>query len=226
MSQTNEVLASLPEPLEVVVKTKPDVPIGYACSRCGVFFPCQGFKKHERVYSYEQAQAHCMTACTQCSGPIDKCYFLLCRACQSKNEDKKEETRFDKAQKLTVEQYEHDVLHWEGYVGDMGDGYFSELEVLIDYCEQEGCDVPEYVWACEPHDFQLHAESIIEQELERQDMYEDAYDHIGSKAMANLQAYFDVWVGEVKLRSWGVDYSRAILLHAVEGAEPGESAVG
>jgi hypothetical protein len=127
----------------------------------------------------------------------------------------KEQKWFEKSQKLRIEEYDGPV-YWDGHAGDIGDGYFSDVDALLDYCEQEGMEVPEYVWACAKTDMRLDAESIVESAVE--DMYEDAYDSIPNKAMVSLQAYLDTWAKEVNIVSWHDDHSRAVLLREPDAA--------
>lgn len=205
----------LPEPLELVVKGRESSSIGYACLKCGACFLVHNqFKNPDRYeearkHEYKNAASHCMKSCP-CGQPIEDSYRLRCRKCMALIEADKEIALFKKAQKLTIEQYDG-PLYWEGHAASMGDGYFSGLDEVLDYCENEGIDVPEYVWACTRDDFKIEAETAVSHALS--DMYEEAFDSISEKAMQSLQGYLDAWCKETAIVGWSSDHSRAVLLH-------------
>lgn len=203
----------LPDPLELVVKGCEDTPIGYACPKCGASYLIHRRKdpklyEADRQHQQEEAAAHCVKECV-CGELIEQSYRLRCQACLAQMEADKEQKLFEKAQKLRIEEYDGPI-YWEGHTGDMGDGYFSDVDALLDYCEQNGVEVPEYTWACEKNELKLHAEHIVENAVS--DMYEDAYDSIPEKAIDSLQAYLDAWCKEVSIVSWSDDRSRVIIL--------------
>jgi hypothetical protein len=200
-----------PDPLEVVIKGRTD-PVAYACPKCGMLqILAKDDDDEEKARKRDEAAAHCMKVCV-CGNKLDYHYFLRCKECRDKADHEKERKRFEKAEKLSLEAYADDPVFWEGHVGRYGEGYFSGVDEVLDYCETEGFEVPEYVWACTATDFSLDAANIIESELESQEMYEDAADNVSEEARKRLQAYLDVWTKEVGIRSWNTDYSRAILL--------------
>lgn len=206
-----------PEPLEVVIKGREE-PVAYACSRCGILrLLNESDTAEERAAKREEAAEHCMKVCV-CGGQLDYCYRLRCKDCRAKAEVEKEHKRFDKAEKLALEEYPDEPVFWEGHTGGMGDGYFSGIDEVMDLCEEEGLEVPEYVWACKSKEFKLDADRILESAVENQEMYEDAGDDIPDDARGRLQAYLDVWAKEIGLRSWSPDHTRAVLLRDAPAA--------
>lgn len=206
----------LPDPFELVVKGSEHL-VGYACHKCGAAFLVHKRKdpalyEAERKHQREQAAEHCVKACP-CGQLIERSYHLRCNACYAQMEADKEKARFEKAKKLTIEEYDGPV-YWDGHSGDIGDGYFSDVEALLDYCEQEGRDVPEYAWACDKEEMKLNADGIVENATSN--MFEDAYDHVPNKDIVSLQAYLDVWCKEVGLVTWSDDHGRAVLLREPE----------
>ncbi len=200
------------DPLELVIKGS-GTTVGYACVKCGASFLV---RKHsdERIYEdnrkcrQEEAAQHCVKTCP-CGKLIEDSYRLRCRACRQQIEVDKERAFFEKSAKLAIEQYDG-VLYWEGHTGSLGDDYFSDIDEILDYCEQEGVDVPEYVWTCKPEEMQLDAERVIESAI--WNMFEDARDYIPTKHVAALQAYLDVWCKEANVISWSRDRTRSVLL--------------
>lgn len=200
------------EALDIIVRGREDRPVAFACPKCGTLFILRkNDGEDEMARRRLEASMHCVKTCV-CGNPIDKHYMLRCHACITRMEQEKEQARFIKAEKLSLEDYTDAPVYWEGHEGGMGDGYFSGVDEILDYCETEGLEVPEYVWACKPHEFKLDAESILERELENQEMYEDADEDIHEDARGRLQAYLNVWVKEQALVGWQSDYARAILL--------------
>lgn len=193
----------LPDPLEIIVKGREDHVVGYACQKCGCVFMVH--KRSDpvlyeagRLHEQKEAAQHCEKTCP-CGQPIEDSYRLRCRACRDQLEKDKEKAHYEKSKKLTIEEYDGPV-YWEGHIGDMGDGYFSDIDALLDYCEEEGVDVPDYVWACKKNELKLDAEGILENAVS--DMYEDAYDSISEDARAQLQAYLNTWCNEQNICSW------------------------
>ena len=211
MTQTDtQPPATLPQPLEVVLKAE-DRLVAWACPKCGLLFLLSANdKEDERAAKMHQAASHCVQNCA-CGKPLDWHYNLRCKDCRAAAEVEKEKARFAKAEKLALEDYEGPV-YWEGHEGGLGDGYFSSYAEVLDYCEDEGISVPEYVWACTPHPFTLNAEEILERELERQEMYEEAGEGISDDARERLQAYLTVWTQEQNITGWQYDHKRAVIL--------------
>jgi hypothetical protein len=202
----------LPDPLELIVKGREDHVIGYACPACGCAMLVHKrsdpkLYEADRLHKQQEAAQHCQKLCP--CGQVLAAYRLRCRACLDHLEQEKEQARFEKSEKLTIEQYDGPV-YWDGHSGNIGDGYFSDIDALLDHCEQEGLDVPEYVWSCEPKEMKLSAEDIIERAVE--EMYEDAYDSISEKSKIHLQLFLDTWCKEQNIVSWHDDRSRSVLL--------------
>jgi hypothetical protein len=203
-----------PEPLELVIKGRDDDPVAYACPKCGMLFLLKkDIDEGEREHLAGQASAHCVKQCA-CGNALDHHYQLRCKECREKAEKEKERARFEKAERLAIEAWTDTPVYWEGHIGGLGDGFFSNIDEVIDYCAEEGLELPEYVWTCSSHEFKLDAGRFIEQELERQEMYDDASEDISEEALTRLQAYMDVWSKEQHLTGWQPDHARAVLLRA------------
>jgi hypothetical protein len=192
------------EPLEIVVKAE-DRLVGYACGECGALFLLQKNDKTEKDQAYwkNEALAHCARNCA-CGNPLGKYYRLVCNDCQAKKDEEREAARFEKAHKIEIGDYDGPVFY--------GDEYFSDIDSLLDHFESEGLELPLYVWATTPQKFELKADDIVVRELEKQNMHEDANNHISEKAIISLRAYLEAWSKEVDLVSYFEDNSRAVLL--------------
>ena len=107
-------------PVEIVVKDTGAL-VGFACGTCGVFFTTR--MNGGGAESKEQAAKHCVKMCA-CGNPVKYHYSLLCDSCQSAKETEKERIRFEKATKVTIEDYDGPVF-W-------GDKFYGEVESLLD----------------------------------------------------------------------------------------------
>lgn len=221
MNQTTDTIPSPvlpPPPLEVVIKGQEE-PVAFACPTCGLLFLLSHKdSSEERETKGREASAHCVKNCV-CGKPLDYHYYLRCKDCRAQMEKDKEGARFRKAERVSVEDYDGPV-YWEGHPGGLGEGYFSGVEEVLDYCENDGVTVPEYVWACTPHPFTLDGEALIERELEKQEMYEEAGERISNDARSRLQAYLDVWAKEQSITGWREDHARAVILRDASPSSP------
>lgn len=97
----------------------------YICEKCG--------KAYRSAYVADMCckQYHC-----EVCGVETERYMLMCPSCYEK-------AIFEKARKLTLDEYEREfpghMLYW-------GDSYYADIDELLDYCEGNDCDVPEYVF--------------------------------------------------------------------------------
>jgi hypothetical protein len=158
-----------------------------------------------------EAAAHCVKTCA-CGAPVDSHYHLRCAACTALLEVAREKQRFDAATKLTIEEYPDHPVFWPGKSGDMnGDGYFSSVDMLLDYCEDQAVDVPEYVYACTRQNLKLDAEGILQNALEQDEMNSESAD-IPTEKGKQLQAFLDAWLKELDVHSWFEDRSRVVVL--------------
>ena len=122
----------------------------------------------------------------------------------------REQARFEKAEKLEETDYE-DPVWWDSY--GPADGFFVSTEDVHEYCEENEMPTPRYVWACAPETFHIDVQGVVETELERQEMFEDAYETLGGEAaIKELQALVDDWHKKHPCVGWMPDYKRAVLL--------------
>lgn len=201
--------------LELVVRGLSET-VAFACPVCGTVFTlsvAQHPPGPERARREAEAAGHCAARICECGAALEDKYYTACRSCLQKKALEKEQARFDKAAKLTIEEYDG-PLYWEDRSGSLGEGYFAGADEILDYCEQEEVDVPRFVWACSQHAFTLDAESLLEDELERQEMYEGAGEDISDAARHKLQELLDTWSREQKLYAYQPDFSRAVVFHS------------
>lgn len=209
--------AALPVPREIIIK-ETGVPVAYACPGCGLLFLFgKNDSEEDRRRKHAEASTHCVKHCA-CGNPLDYHYLLLCTTCRAEKEAKKVQRAFERATKITIEDYPDDPIFWEGHSGDMGgDGYFSNIDALLDHCEAEGIDLPSYVWACTRHEFKVDARDFIENQLSYQDIDPEAT-CIPDRDYDALQKMLDGWIAGQgrRLHAWFQDTSRAIVLRDLD----------
>lgn len=127
-------------------------------------------------------------------------YRYLCDECFEK-------TRFQKAKKINIEDYEQNFIY------DIEtDRYFQDIDDLEEYYEAENMELPDYVYGCIAIEFSLDMYSIVSDEL-NDNHFEDAIDCIDMKSLESLQKMVDEWTKSQGIRSYERDYSLALLLN-------------
>lgn len=199
------------EALSVLVRGHED-PVGYACPICGTLHVLTGSELSDEKWRKEAAEKmrlHCYRFCV-CGAPLTKRHVVRCDRCLAEEEKRKEERRFNKAEKVSIEDYPDQPLFWDTYGPE--DGFFANISDLLDYCEDNDLDAPRYVWAARRTDLTLSAEAILERALSEQDHAEESMGKISDSSINNLQAYLNEWTKEVGVHTWHVDLRRAVLL--------------
>lgn len=192
--------------LTLVRKDKPDTDQGYGCGQC------------RRYWGIDRASAEecCSpTYCEDCKAPVEHKHYTLCNSCQTRRQcekaDAEEAALFERAKKIGPGEAPCDMVYWEGGLGDCnGDHYYTTLESLLEDCENEGYEIPEYVWSCEEQELSMDANSIIESALE--EWYDEASSEIPQSAVDELQALLNTWCEARKMRCYNPNYKVAIVI--------------
>ena len=179
----------------------------YKCSKCGA------------AYITKQSANECCEPkfCEDCGIeiPINKYYASkVCDSCKTKRWaeefDQKEKKRYVKAIKCKYQECpdEHKIMMYsESYGYD--EGYFYDIDELIEYCESEDIRVPDYCWSTEQINMSIDADSIIENACE--ELFEDAESHIDNSDRKELQEFLNKWCAkQTATTTYGVCYKYAI----------------
>ncbi|MCC0671410.1 MULTISPECIES: hypothetical protein [unclassified Clostridioides] len=118
-----------------------------------------------------------------------------------------EKSKFEKAKKINIENYEHDFLY-----DIKTERYFEEIDILKEYYENEEMDLPNYVYGCIPIKFKLNMYEIVKDELE-DNHYEDAINHVDKDSLKSLQEVVDKWTESQGIVSYVQDDDTIILLN-------------
>jgi hypothetical protein len=196
-----------PSPLELVVRGK-EKTVAYACPSCGAVFTTYTFGRDSAADQAARymASAHCHGFCA-CGETIGKSRSR-CDRCWHEHLAASEEKVFQAAKKVRLEDYPAQPVYWNN---NDRDGFFIGIDEVLDRCEEEGLEVPKYVWAAREVPFALNADYLIDRAIE--DHGEDVRDELADK---ELQTLLDQWCRRQDVKSWQPDYTTAVLLHPEE----------
>lgn len=142
--------------------------------------------------------------CKYCEKP-NKSDFCNCKIAQEKRYAKRDINHYEKAEKLTPKQYDGWV-----YSDGLGynEGYFDSTDALLEWCEDEEVEVPEFAFCCTEERHLLDIDSAIESMLE--EAYEDARDYL--KDEQELYDFVKKWNAKQNIISYYPDYKRVVVL--------------
>lgn len=134
--------------------------------------------------------------CNQCNKNEIDSYRTICDDCKELN-------RFKKAEKIE---------DFDGYVvTSTDDDYYPDINELKEYYEEQGYDLPKYVYVTKEIKWELtnhDIDNMIENSLENH--YEDASDHIVD--LKELEDFIEIWNKKQTIVSYEPDYTNVILL--------------
>lgn len=164
--------------------------VGWVCMGCNGLYRTAIYACRDDLASEaaRQAAARCCAekACHTCGGEVGK-YRTICNECIRK----RDEAKFDGAQKLTIAAYREQ--HADGMVTD-GENFWT----VDSYVDDEVYLTHPRVWFCEPRrGIELDAEDLLENWAD--DRHEDAVDDLDVRG---LQALLDEWCAKQKTCSW------------------------
>lgn len=224
------------EPLELVLKTNPTKVVAYACPDCHCVIHSAHPDNLDVDLGLRKATAeHCVHRCTDCNVVLVKDgatknypgYGRRCVACDKKHDQERDQKRFDAAEHLTEDAWEHDACPMVVYL-DGEDRYFPDgLDELREWWVEMHYDpnhpddsefaFPEYAWVCEETvGVRLDAQQILEQALE--EYFEEAIDSVD---VDDLQKMMDEWSAKEtnQVRSWSPNFNRLVLLSDEKNAK-------
>lgn len=166
-------------PIECVQKGgDPEKTVIWACGTCKI------------AKETKEAALECcaLWRCDECQKDAPK-YHTLCDDCRRKKDQAKAQARYNKAKKVKLAEYGGTWLFC-----DHCDEFFPDFDSFIDGHDGiELEDIPEWAWGTYEKKFSLDAENIVANELERDEMHEDAFENIPDAALKEMQEFFDKW---------------------------------
>ena len=146
--------------------------------------------------------------CSICYQPVrGRCMNKECRDIRDKEAEQKHFDKAIKSEYKDVPAEYKEMLYSESY--GYNEGYFSDIDELIEYCEDNDIEVPKYVWSTTKIGLSMDAGYIIENACE--ELHEDAYQNITNGK--ELQEFLDAWCAkQTGTDSYTVDYKYAIMI--------------
>jgi hypothetical protein len=92
---------------------------------------------------------------------------------------------------------------------DHCENFFSDADSFLDGHQDEE-EPPTWAWATEEKSFRMSAEDVLDSQLEREEMHEEAFDTVGKDAIAILQTMLDAWTATNRIVSYFPDYSTVV----------------
>jgi len=179
--------------LELVLKNgDPEKVVAVACEKCCIVSP-------NRVV----AELCCKPKqCAECGNEFDDRPWTACRPCRDERDAAKDVERYEKATKVSAEDYKGRALYCE-----LHDEY--SFDDLCGKCEESEVR-PDHYWACTSAGISVDADSIIENACEEH--HEDAYGEISRESEKELQEFLDAWCAKQSVATFYPDFSTAVLV--------------
>lgn len=173
----------------------------YSCGKCGsVFSPkayaCRDDMAHEAAR--KRADECCAKKFCACGTELEGSW-TACAPCRQRN-------MLLKAEIVDAQSYDGAVS--ADVTGDWGEGYSSDIDAMLQSCEDYDEPVPIYCHPCTEQHLRLDAYSLLEQATE--DMHEDAHDQVVDADA--LVAFLKDWNAKQTCISYYEDRSRVIVL--------------
>jgi|WetSurMetagenome_2_1015567.scaffolds.fasta_scaffold36353_6 hypothetical protein len=161
----------------------------WACSVCKI-----------AAHSEHEAEECCKPKLCACGNAV-KMNYTVCTQCYHAAEVRRDQDRFDKAKKVKWTEYEGQMLYC-----DHNDKFYPDVESLLDEFYGDD-DPPEWAYGTIDKIFSMDAQTIVEDELERQEWFEDAIDHL--TFVKELQTALDAAAAQIP-SAYETDYSTVV----------------
>jgi hypothetical protein len=165
---------------------------------------------YDKEYGYISMCTECyggiIHLCPKCQQPKrGMCMNKECRALYDAEEEQKHLAKAIKAKYEDVPAEKRGMLYSRVY--PYNEGYFSNIEDLEEYCQDNDVPVPSYVWSTKKFVLSMDAGSIIENACE--ELHENAMDNIEGEK--ELQEFLNAWcANQSGTDTYTVDYKYAI----------------
>jgi len=147
-----------------------------------------------------------ITLCPICKQPKKGvCVNLKCRELRDAEDEQKRLEKAVRANYKDVPPESKKMMYSRIY--PYNEGYFGDIDDLLEYCQDNGVSVPPHVWSTEKTSLSMDAGSIIEDACEK--LHENAIDNIDGEK--ELQEFLDGWCAkQTGTDTYMVDYKYAI----------------
>jgi len=164
---------------------------------------------HNVWFDQELAESCCAPwKCQKCSGNTAP-GRTLCIGCADHERVAHEESLFRSADKKFYVDYDELFLYWHPPGEDVG-GLFRSKTEIDKFCEKKNMTPPRWCWATEPVGFLLDAEQVLAGVVTRNN--EEVRPLLSDEQVEHFQNLLDEWAMNLDVKSYDVDYERAIIL--------------
>ena len=145
--------------------------------------------------------------CEVCGQEVATKYWTICKSCRDIADANAERVRFEKADKVHADWYDG----WVYCEGHGNNGFSESLEEMLKGCYDDGCDRPQYVWACKSKEFvKVRLSRVLE------DICEEGYEDFETDDLNGLEelkaAVIAFELANKMHVAYEPDYKRAILI--------------
>lgn len=144
--------------------------------------------------------------CPNCKNPVKG--MCMDNECRNYRERIAEQKRLDKAIRVSygdAPDKSKEMMYSDAY--PYNEGYFSDIEDLLEYCKDNDVPIPLYVWSTEKITLSMDAWSIVENACD--ELHEDAINNIEN--IEELQDFLNTWCAkQAGTDTYTVDYKYAM----------------
>lgn len=194
----------------------------FACGKCGIISSGSHVRGTDTVIRerLQRLANECCAppTCADCGKVREKNYYVVCDRCKEKRDAGREVERFEKAKKLTVEEWSASASADCFLLDDRCDKWFRDLDDAEEwYADDAERERSAYLWCTTPVKWKPDASGDIADRMH--DHYsEDACEGISDAEYKRLDEFVNQWWEEQGVVSYEPDYSRCVLLPQKEPA--------
>jgi len=206
--ERGETVEGFIEPIPAFVERDGErITVGHICGKCRRLYVSTQLHWDSRAVAVDCCFRQC--ACGALTGGTS---WTACEECRERlareREEERDRARREKAERVLFREYDGEWLFWE-------EGFYADLDTLLDHCALEELPPPGDAWACRPIKLRFDVEDMLEHALS--DHHDEAYDQISEAEKDALQRQLDAWCDATGVVSYEPDYKRLVILEEVCG---------
>jgi len=144
--------------------------------------------------------------CSYCKKPVRG--MCMDTDCRNQRDEIAERKRLEKAIRVSYKDAPNEskkMMYSDSY--PYNEGYFTDIEDLLEYCKDEDVPAPLYVWSTREINLVMDAWSVVENACD--ELHESAMDNIDN--IKELQNFLNTWCAkQTGTDTYTVDYKYAI----------------
>lgn len=164
---------------------------------------CDGYYLKEEHYCRGDRK------CNDCGVPLKlEWYYTVCPSCKDRREENKLKERFNKAEKLSLAEYEEKYPNYPLYTDDENSDFYADS--LFDIVCENNDIKPTFFWGATKNTIGLDFDDIHTRLVEHDFAYDD-YD-IDKEAAEFIQNFVDEYNLKYVGESFNINYGVAVIL--------------